>query len=459
MIRRGIKPPAPPLSLKPYQSDPVAFARQVLGVEPWERQRAIMQSVAARPRTTVRSCHNSGKTWAAACLTLWFTHCFEPSLVITTATTDRQVKKQLWGEIAQLRARAGLPGTLNLQALTLSPSQKALGFTTSEAEKFQGWHCPHILIIVDEASGVEEPIYASIEGCLTGPDPRLLLIGNPNNAVGTFFESFRSPLYEEGRFHISAFDVPPLLLPATWAVERLADWGEESQDYQVRVLGQFPPQGANSLINLNWVEQAQDRTLESSEPVVIGVDVAYEGDDQSVAIVRSGSRVIGLEAWQGYDTQKSAGRVAALAREFSPSTINVDVIGLGQGTHDRLKEEGYPVSGINVAEAAWDKERFFNRRTELFWGLRDRLQEGDIDLPANDTLLSQLTALCYSYTPRGQLKLESKPELKKRRPAGAKWRSPDFADALMLCFAGGGSRWQPVSLSGEGVPVGMAKWG
>src|SRR6266852_7107296 len=152
---------SPSLGLTQYQTDPVAFAQQILRVEPWERQQAIMRSVAANRRTTVRSCHNSGKTFAAACLTQWFLHCFNPSLVITTATTDRQVKLQLWGEIRQQHLKASLPGTLRMQQLVVSPMQQPLGFTTSEAEKFQGWHSPHILIIVDEASGVEEPIYAA----------------------------------------------------------------------------------------------------------------------------------------------------------------------------------------------------------------------------------------------------------------------------------------------------------
>src|SRR6266446_428288 len=139
--RRGIEPPAPKIDLTQYRADPVGFAQAVLQVEPWERQQDMMRSVAANRRTTVRSCHNSGKTFAAACLTQWFLHCFNPSLVITTATTDRQVKLQLWGEIRQQHLKASLPGTLRMQQLVVSPTQQALGFTTSEAEKFQGWHC------------------------------------------------------------------------------------------------------------------------------------------------------------------------------------------------------------------------------------------------------------------------------------------------------------------------------
>jgi len=431
-----------------------------------------MRSVAANPRTTVRSCHNSGKTWCAAALTQWFLHCHNPSLVITTATTDRQVKLQLWGEIRQQHLKASLPGTLRMQQLVVSPTQQALGFTTSEAEKFQGWHSPHILIIVDEASGVEEPIYAAIEGCLTGPDPRLLLIGNPNNAVGSFWQSFRpdgADLYENGRFHIAASDVPEFLLPPSWAEERRVEWGEDSPIYQVRVLGQFPEQGEDSLISLRWAEEAQERELDAaasgSSDHDLGVDVARFGADESVCYARRNGSVVGFECWRGYDTVASAGRVSRMAAEHHAATIKVDDPGIGGGVTDRLRElarEGVlaaRVEAINVGQAAHDKEKFYDRRSELYWGLRERFKQRDISIPNDDVLLSQLTALRYSYTPRGQIRVEGKDELKKRRPAGAKWQSPDRADALMLAFATSGPRWIPIAMAGEGVAVGMPGWG
>jgi hypothetical protein len=446
----------------------------VLKAEPWPVQAAIMQSVSTHPRTTVRSCHNSGKTWCAAVLTHWFLRSFEPSLVITTATTARQVKQQLWGEVRRLHQEAALPGTLRLQELSLSATQQALGFTTSEAEKFQGWHRQNILIIVDEASGVEEPIYAAIEGCLTGPNPKLLLIGNPNNAVGSFFESFRSPLYAAGRFHIQAADVPEYLLPPAWAAERLQEWGADSPLYQVRVLGNFPEQGEDSLISLQWVEAAQEREIDrvggdgvgaNSAACELGVDVARFGADESVCYVRRGAIILHGEYWRGADTVASAGRVAALGRDHGAAIIRVDDPGIGGGVTDQLRslrragDLKAEVQAIIVNQAARDKEKFYDRRSELYWGLRERFKTGDISIPSDDALLSQLTALRYSYTPRGQIRVEGKDELKKRRPVGAKWQSPDRADALMLTYASGGERWAPAALAGEGVAISLPGWG
>ena len=114
---------------------------------------------------------------------------------------------------------------------------------------------------------------------------------------------------------------------------------------------------------------------------------------------------------------------------------------------------------MNVGEKARDDEKFYNRRSELYWGLRERFKSGDISIPKDDILLSQLTALRYSYTPRGQIKVEGKDDLRKRRPQGAKWQSPDRADALMLCFAQGGNAWVPVSYAGAPVPVAIPSFG
>lgn len=440
MARRGLSFPQAKTSLERYQSDPVAFAREQLRFHPWERQAAIMQAVATHKRVAVRSCNNSGKTACASVLAHWFVRCFEPALVLTTAPTQRQVKEQLWKEIASLHRQANLPGTLTTVDLAVSPSQKALGLTTNTPERFQGWHEKNILIIVDEASGVEESIYQAIEGCLTTENAKLLLIGNPNNASGSFFEAFRSDLYDA--HHIEAADVPVEILPADWAAERCLEWGPDSPLYQVRVLGNFPDQGEDSLIRMSWAQLAQERELERAmeSGVEAGVDVARYGGDETVCYLRREGCVLQSDGWRGNDLMATSGRIASLAREHGAQTIKVDDIGVGGGVTDSLQHTfrgtGVTVTGVNVGEAAFDTEKFANRRAELYWGLRERFREGDISIPADDSLLlDQLTQIRFSYTPRGQIKIESKDEMKKRRPAGTKWQSPDRADALMLAFA------------------------
>jgi hypothetical protein len=436
VVKRGLVLPTNEWSELRYQEDPVPFVRDVLGADPWERQVQILQAVGQFRRVTVRSCHHSGKTWTAAALTHWFLRAFDPALVLTTAPTERQVKEVLWYEIAQQHHRARLGGILNTLTLEVSPTQRAIGMTTNTPERFQGWHCPNILVIVDEASGVPEPIYEALEGVLTSTNAHLLLIGNPNYPSGTFFESFKSPLYE--KFHISAADVPEHLLPPHWLEERKTVWGEESPVYQVRVMGNFPVQGENSLFSLTDVEEAMrrgDNGSDSSGDCEIGADIARYGTDWSVAIVRRGRAVLDLQRWRGSDTMASAGHIAQMARAHGAALVKVDDVGVGGGVVDRLAEEGFPVVGVNVGESAWDSEKFANRRAELYFGLAQRFRDGDISLPEDDNLLSQLVAMRYLYSPRGQFKLPSKEDMRKERSASLSWRSPDEADALMLAFA------------------------
>ncbi len=269
--------------------------------------------------------------------------------------------------------------------------------------------------------------------------------------MGRFYESQKS-WPQEQRFHISAFDVPETIIQRSWIDGMRRDLGEESPIYQVRVLGEFPPLGEGALIALAWAEAAQecDLPLEESQPIEVGVDMAAEGGDECVLFARQGAKIIASDYWRYDDTMKSAGRIAAMARSLGAKTVKVDDIGIGKGATDQLRSTlsgaGITVIGVNVGEAAVDKERFFNKRSEIFWGLAERFKSGEIDIPAEDMMLvDQLTQLRYTYTPRGQIKLESKPDMKKNRSASSRWQSPDRADSLALAYSFQANRWIPTS--------------
>jgi hypothetical protein len=457
-------------SFERYRDDPVGFVREVLGGDPWARQVEILEAVRDHARVTVRSCHGVGKTYVAACAALWRLHCFSPSVVLTTAPGHRQVKDVFWRQIRRLqnRARVKLPGEVRETAIKIAEDTFALGFATDEGDRFQGFHSPHLFIVVEEASGVSEAIFEAIDGCLTTDGSRILMIGNPTRATGRFRESHRTEGWR--RIQISAFDSPnvsgaslpvdaasateaPLwpelvrreLVTPRWVWERQEEWGIESPIYQIRVLGEFPDAGEDTLIPLSWIEAAHARWRSGgwskAEPAELGVDVARYGGCETVVIVRRGGVVSRVAAWMGQDLMASTNRIVAIAREEAPvGAINVDVIGLGAGVVDRLREQGVPhVYGVNVASRAQDGERYDRRRDELFFVLRERFRTGEIALPPDDRLRAQLASLGYGYTSGGRLQVESKEELRRRG-----LRSPDRADALMLAFApatgGGGDR-------------------
>jgi len=126
----------------------------------------ILESVRDHTRTAVRSCHGAGKTATAARCVLWFLACFEGSRVITTAPTRAQVQDVLWREIAwAYRQSAGLiGGELTGTRLEIAPDWLALGLATDQPERFQGHHSEHLLVVVDEASGVDEGIFEAMPG-------------------------------------------------------------------------------------------------------------------------------------------------------------------------------------------------------------------------------------------------------------------------------------------------------
>lgn len=138
-----------------YTTRPVEFARDILGVDTWEKQEEILNSVLTNKRVAVRSCHGAGKTFTASVVVLWFLICYQPSTVVTTAPTARQVKSILWEEIRlrHKQAKTNLGGRLLQMELQMGPKWLATGFATDEynVERFQGYHNENILVVIDEA--------------------------------------------------------------------------------------------------------------------------------------------------------------------------------------------------------------------------------------------------------------------------------------------------------------------
>jgi len=417
-----------------------------LGARPWPKQMEILEAVRDYSRVAVRSCNGSGKTYIAAHAVLWWLMCFPDALVITTAPTEHQVRDVLWREIR--RAYRGhenlIEGKLLRTSLELGDKHYAQGLSTDQPERFQGFHEGHILFVVDEASGVREGIFEAIEGSMTSAGAKLLLLGNPSVLSGTFYEAFHRRRELWHAIHISAFDTPnllensvvmPTLVTAKWVEEAKVNWGEESPMYQVRVLGEFPSEAEDTLISLRLIERAVEAAgagpSESDEPVEIGVDVARFGADRTVICVRRGERVIEMAAYARQDIMETAGRVKAAIARHRPRVVRVDVIGLGAGVVDRLREQGCSaVTGVNVASRSSRPEHFANLRAELYDGLRERFQQERLRIPVDPDLIGELAAVRYSFTSSGQVKIEGKEELRARG-----LRSPDKADALMLAFA------------------------
>jgi len=381
----------------------------------------------------------------SAVAALAFLYLRKPAKVITTAPTWLQVKRLLWSEINTLfktrLARRNFPGRMLMTQLRIRDDWFALGLSPKESVSFQGFHQENVLVILDEAPGVRREIYEGADSLMSGGNAHFLMIGNPTRAEGPFYEACRKSGWNVVR--VSCHDSPNLtgervpesvarrLVTRAWVEEKAHEWGVDSPAYLSRVLGQFPPASDDQLIPLKWVEDALARAATSSAGGRrrLGVDVARFGDDATVYTLLEGNRVLALFSERQKDTMHVAGRIRSLIAEYGVESVAVDDVGVGGGVTDRLREQNVRVEAIHGGETAREPERFFNRRTELWWNLREWIRTEGV-LLHEPRLVEDLTAPRFTYTSRGQIRLEAKEETKRRLG-----RSPDFGDSLTLALA------------------------
>ena len=192
--------------------DPVLFARRFLGVQLWERQAEILQSIRTRRKTAVKACHGVGKTFVLAVAILWWLARYKEGIVLTTSSTFRQVKTQIWSEIHRAVAGAKVPyPEINRTELKLRGDDNfAIGLSTNQAENFQGYHGKHVLIIADEAPGIEPEIWDAMAGVAAGGDVRVVMAGNPTTPGGPFYDAFHQERSLWNCISIDAFESPNL---------------------------------------------------------------------------------------------------------------------------------------------------------------------------------------------------------------------------------------------------------
>ena len=428
-------------------SGPVRFASDTLGVKLWSKQEEVLRAVERQRRVAVKSGNGLGKDFTAAVAVLWYVHAHDPAIVLSTAPTFRQVRHVLWRQIHRLYRNAAdtLGGTMLDTRWEVAEDRYAMGLSASDADQFQGFHCENMFVVVDEAEGVAEPIYEAVESVMTSAHPTLLLIGNPTTTSGGFHRAFHrergiyetitmsaleSPNVASGRIEIPGLTTPE------WVEERRQMWGEGSEMFRARIMGEFPDRGEDNLIAISDIDDATYPVGEvpastgGYEPVVLGVDVARFGVDRSVIMVRRGDVVVDVRVFHGFPTTATAGQIVALARDNHPKQVNVDETGLGAGVVDILREQGFPVYGFNGSGAPVREEMVSaNLRAEGYWTLARRFRDHRIRIRRDAELIAELASLRYRYNSRGKVLMESKESMKSRGLP-----SPDKADALMLAF-------------------------
>jgi len=422
-------------------------------------QKKMIEAVFKTGRTCIRSPRGAGKT-AGAAIAIWgfiLRHHIQGHdwKVATTAGSWLQLTRFLWPEIRKWHRFINWDGLgINrgeIEMLTNEIKAKtgtAFAMASSDPHLIEGAHADHLLILIDEAKSVPAKTWDSLEGALGSGDCTVLAISTPGIPAGRFYEiqSQKEGYHDWSVTNIKLQDcIDAKLIKKTWAEQRKKQYGENSAVYKNYVLGEFASSEDGGLIPLDWIEQAIDRYPHKPlSPTMIGLDVAYQGMDKSVAAVAAGEGITEIIEWQGLKESELVGEVLLSAKEVMADyhghmirEFTVDAIGLGAGVCERLEDEGMNVTrfvGSEKPTGSLGYIEFANRRAEGYWKLRELLNPENPDaiyLPPHDGLKGDLVAITWKPNPQGRVLMEKKDAIKKTLG-----RSPDYADAVVYAMWG-----------------------
>lgn len=447
-----------------YRKDPVLFAREVLLFEPDEWQKKALQDLASNPKVAIKSGQGVGKTGMEAVCLLWFLCCFPYPRIVATAPTKQQLHDVLWSEVNKWMSRSPLLSEILKWTKTYIYMRNyekrwfAVARTATKPENMQGFHEDNMLFIVDEASGVADPIMEAILGTLSGANNKLLLCGNPTRTSGTFFDAFNADRAIYKCHTVSSADSPRTNKDNIKSLIR--KYGEDSNVVRVRVKGEFPKQEDDVFIMLSIVEHCTMIDLPEDKAISrisFGVDVARYGNDETVIAKNVGGKITLPVSFRGQSLMTTVGKIVQQYREVIKEYpayrgkifVNIDDCGLGGGVTDRLEEvkaeeklSRMVIVPVNAAAKVPDDvvedgkgkvkacEIYENMNTYLWGTVKDRMTLEEISLENDNELVAQFSCRKYRLTSRGRMLLESKEEMKKRGI-----ESPDRADAVALsCY-------------------------
>ena len=430
------------------------------GPELWQRKvllhiRKKLQagaSIQEAIQIAVASGHGVGKSALVAWLILWAASTFEDTKGTVTANTETQLKTKTWAELGKWYHLFVGKSMFDLTATALISSDPEhertwridmVPWSERNTEAFAGMHNKgkRILLIMDEGSAIPDKIYEVSEGALTDSDTQIIwcVFGNPTRSVGRFRDCFE----ERGAntwwtMQVDSRDVS--LTNKDQFEKWIKYYGEDDDFVRIRVKGTFPRHGEMEFISAHDVDEAQAREADPqrTDPLIIGVDVARYGANETVIFFRKGRDAKSIEPirLRGQSTVQVAAQVLEVWNRYHVDAIFVDGGGVGGGVVDNIRalrlfcydiQFGSKPDYVGFAMGT-DGEKYANKRAEMWGAMRAWLKGGSI-LPDAD-LRRQLVAPLYTYNLRNEIQLERKEDMMKRGVD-----SPDMADALALTFA------------------------
>lgn len=424
------------------------FLEKFDGPEPWQAD--VLKHIRDRRthdetetlQLAVRSGHGIGKGALSSWLVIWFisTRLEAPEITVT-ANTKTQLTTKTWRELAKWHNVAINKHwfkwtATKFYAIDHPETWYATAIPQSEhnSEAFAGTHEQDVMLEFDESSNIPDVIWEVASGAMTTPGALWFAFGNPTKNTGRFRECFGKFKARWKTFKVDSREVS--FTDKKQIQEWIDDYGEDSDFVRVRVKGDFPRSSTNQFISNEMVDSAIARDYKPEDyryaPITIGADIAREGDDQTVFVVRQGVKVLDIRKHRELDLMASASHISMLEEEYKRITphitIYVELNGMGAGVYDRLMQLGRQPLGIDTGGKSADLT-YFNKRTEMWAKMRDWLRDiGQI--PEDDELKDDLIGPEFGFSATDKVQLEKKKDMKGRGLA-----SPDTGDALALTFA------------------------
>ena len=429
---------------------------------PRKWQRDVMQDIAAHIkqnngkidfdtlREAVASGRGIGKSALVSWLVIWMLSTRIGSTTIVSANSESQLRKVTWAEITKWLAMAINSHWFEVSATRVMPAKWLTELVERDLKKgtrywgvegrlwsaenpdaYAGVHnYDGVLVVFDEASGIDDTIWAVTAGFFTENTPNRfwLAFSNPRRNTGYFYETFHS---KRDFWDTKVVDARTVEGTDKQVYQQIIDeYGPDSSQAHVEVYGQFPDAGDDQFIGAVLVDDAMQREKykDQSAPIVVGVDPARFGADATVIAIRQGRDIVKIIRHRGDDTMTVVGYVIEAIEEFKPTLVVIDEGGLGAGIVDRLKEQRYKVKGVNFGNKSKNPIMYGNMRAQMWGDMREWLKTASI--PNDRFLKTDLISPMMKPDSRGTIFLESKKDMKARGLA-----SPDAADAIAVTFA------------------------
>jgi hypothetical protein len=401
-------------------------------------------------RLAVSSGRGIGKSALVSWVTIWMLSTRIGSTTIISANSESQLRSVTWAEITKWLAMSINSHWFEVSATRVMPAKWLTELVERDLKKgtrywgvegrlwsaenpdaYAGVHnFDGVMVIFDEASGIDDAIWAVTSGFFTENTPNRFwcCFSNPRRNSGYFYECFNSKRDFWATKVVDARTVEGTD-KATYE-QIIEEYGPDSSQAYVEVYGQFPNASDDQFISIQLVDDAmkRDKYKDDSAPIVIGVDPARFGADNTVIAVRQGRDLVAIKRYKGDDTMTVVGHVIEAIEEYKPTLVVIDEGGLGAGIVDRLKEQRYKIKGVNFGNRSRNPIMYGNLRAQMWGDMREWLKTASI--PSDRYLRTDLISPMMKPDSKGTIFLESKKDMKSRGLA-----SPDAADAIAVTFA------------------------